>query len=85
MTVDNGDINWPGMYPTLDGAYQIRFTFGRVDLIIELWQVEKRTLQCTGRLTCGGLEMELEEQPHAPGPEFRRVLLTLKAPDRWWP
>jgi uncharacterized protein (TIGR02996 family) len=85
ITVDFGDINWPGMYPTVAGTYQVRFSFAWVHVAIQLWQVEKRTLQYEGRLTNGGLRLELEEKHHVPTPAPECVQLDLKAPDRWWP
>jgi uncharacterized protein (TIGR02996 family) len=60
ITVDYGDINWPGMYPTVEGAYRLLFTFACVRISIELWQVKRRTLRYDGTFTDGGLELELE-------------------------
>jgi uncharacterized protein (TIGR02996 family) len=85
ITVDYGDLNWPGMYPTVEGTYQVRFTFARVHVAIELWRIEKRTIRYIGRLTDGGLWLDLEEQAQAPRPQPERIRLQMKAPDRWWP
>jgi hypothetical protein len=73
------------MYPTVEGTYQLFFTFAWVHLLIELWQVEGRTLRYEGKLTDGGLRLELKERRDARRPEAGCVRLALQAPDRWWP
>jgi uncharacterized protein (TIGR02996 family) len=85
ITVDYGDINWPGAWPTVEGTYQLHFTFARVHISAELWQVQGQTILYQGQLQEGGLRMDLEEQAHSPQSPSDRVRLTLKPPDRWWP
>lgn len=81
LKLDYGDINWPGMYPTVYGVYRLRFTFAQVDLAIELWQVAKRTIHYKGKFTGGGLGVELDEPYPSPTREPQRhVQLRLKAP-----
>jgi uncharacterized protein (TIGR02996 family) len=58
--VTYGDINWPGVWPPVDGQYELRFTYARAQLTLELWQVNKQTLRYEGQLTSGGAWLDLE-------------------------
>jgi uncharacterized protein (TIGR02996 family) len=80
VRVSYGDVNWAGLWPPVEGSYQLHFTFAQVRAAVELWQVEGRTLRYEGRFTPGGELLELEEQGGTSRQKPERVQLTLAAP-----
>jgi uncharacterized protein (TIGR02996 family) len=80
FTLAYGDPNWGEiLMGSVAGRYQLQFTFARVRVTVELWQVAGKTISYEGELALGGACLNLEEQD--PTSSYRqRVRLSLRAP-----